>query len=321
MAKELHKGISEDMELHVLVDKLVYRPQWFGPDDMDGEALIYSGRNDQWPDRIPRPPDAVSGTSLAAAMHELGHPSRPKPDISYGYRDDAFPDDLRTRIGALPADLLLYPKPPWFPYMVVQWKVASGTVREAEQQVRRDTSAAIDTTYRLFEYAEPDQEPSPANTCVFSLLVHARTCEYRLHWRRVGTDGTISYEGDTIARAFLDDLDGIFKTRGVILKTLDWARGSRLTAIQQALRALGSGAAVMQGARYTSPLDHDFFFTDLLPQPSGNDQSTRQCPSGPGAANLFASPYTLHTPPFHSPTNWLGRQQVSTGEASATGLR
>ncbi|KAL8937486.1 MAG: hypothetical protein Q9216_004395 [Gyalolechia sp. 2 TL-2023] len=246
-AKEVNKGLSENMELHILVDKLVYRPKWFGQDDVDGEPLIYQGLNDQWADRIPRPPDAVSSTALAAAMDQLGLPKRPKPDISYGYGDDAFPDDLRACIDALPADLLVYQKKPWFPYMVVQWKSVSGTVREVEQQVRRDTSAAGDTIYRFFKHAQPHQEPSPADTCVFSLIVYARHCEYRIHWRRVDDeDGTISYEGDIIARAFLDEEDEIFKTRGVMLKTLSWARGSRLTAIQAALRALGSGPAVQE---------------------------------------------------------------------------
>ena len=248
-AKELNKGLSEDMELHILVDKLVYRPKWFGQDDVDGEPLIYQGRNDLWADRIPRPPEAVSSTALAAAMDQLGLPRRPKPDISYGYGDDAFPNHLRALIDALPAELLVYAKKPWFPYMVVQWKSVSGTVREAEQQVRRDTSAAIDTIYRFFKHAQPDQEPSPANVCVFSLIVYARHCEYRLHWRRVDNDGTISYEGDIIARAFFDEEDEIFKTRGVMLRTLCWARESRLTAIQAALRAFGSRLAI-QEARY-----------------------------------------------------------------------
>ena len=250
IAKELHKELSEDMELHILVDKLVYRPKWYGEADVEGEPLIYQGRNDQWSDRIPRPPDALPSTALTAAMEQLGLPKKPKPDMSFGYGNDAFPADLGARMKSLPADLLVFVKEPWFPYMVVQWKSRSGTVREAEQQVRRDASAAIDTIYRFFKHAYPDQEPSPANICVFSLIVYARHCEYRLHWRRVDENGTISYEGDTVSRAFFDEVHEIFTTRGVILKTLDWARGSRLTAIQAALGSLISGPGV-QEARYT----------------------------------------------------------------------
>ncbi|KAL8780870.1 MAG: hypothetical protein Q9213_006260 [Squamulea squamosa] len=288
IAKELNKGLSEGMELHVLVDKLVYRPKWFGQNDLDAEPLIYQGYNDQWADRIPRPPDAASSTALAAAMKELGLPQRPKPDISFGYGDDAFPADLRALIDALPAHLLVYAKKPWFPYQVVQWKSSSGTVREAEQQVRRDTSAAIDTIYQFFKYAQPDREPSPTDVCVFSLIVYARHCEYRVHWRRVDDDGTISYEGDIIARAFLAEEDAIFKTRGVILKTLDWARGSRLRAIQAALRALESGS----GAQEASPPQTEAMDMNL-PHNTRSQSCAPQDPVHPD----FPQVHQPHTPP------------------------
>lgn len=249
IAKEQNEGLSEDMEILVLVNKLIYRPKWYGENDMKGEPLISQGRNDLWADLIPRPEDALPNTDLAAAMDQLGLPTRPKPDFSFGYGDDAFPGGLKARVESLPANLLLFHKKPWFPYKVVQWKSASGTVREAEQQIRRDTSAAIDTIYRFFKLAYPNQEPSPAHICVFSLIVYARNCEYRIHWRRVDGDGTISHEGDIVSRAYLDDVAEIFKLRGVMLKTLEWARGPRLTAIKKALEALRSGSAVQQ-ARY-----------------------------------------------------------------------
>ncbi|KAL8730554.1 MAG: hypothetical protein Q9166_004008 [cf. Caloplaca sp. 2 TL-2023] len=307
IAKDLNKGLSEEIELHILVDKLIYRPKWFGEDDLDGEPLIHQGRNDLWADRIPRPPEAMPSTALAAAMDQLGLPKRPKPDISFGYGDDAFPGDLRAHIDSLPADLLVYPKKPWFPYMVVQWKSVSGTVREAEQQVRRDTSAAINTIYRLFKHAHPDQEPSPANTCIFSLIVYARYCEYRLHWRRVDNDRTISYEGDIITRAFLDEEDEIFKTRGVMLKTLDWARGSRLTAIQAAVRALGSGPAVQEA----SPPQTDAARTNT-PHTTSLQSITQQDPI---QADLPQN-NTPHTPPHSSV-----RTPESRGSRSRPGKR
>ncbi|KAL8751520.1 MAG: hypothetical protein Q9184_006044 [Pyrenodesmia sp. 2 TL-2023] len=250
--KEWNPSLSEDMELHVLMDKLVYRAQLYGEDDLDGEPLIFQGRNHQWADLIPRPPDALPKTDLAVAMDQLGLPTRPKPDFSFGYGDDPFPGGLKARIESLPANVLLFHKKPWFPYKMVQWKSASGTVREAEQQIRRDTSAAIDTMYRFFKLAYPKQEPSPAHICVFSLIVYARNCEYRIHWRRVDGDGTISHEGDIVSRAYLDNEAEIFKLRGVMLKTLEWARGPRLTAIKKALEALRSGSAVQEPSPATT---------------------------------------------------------------------
>ncbi|KAL8960048.1 MAG: hypothetical protein Q9193_003182 [Seirophora villosa] len=247
--EELHQ-LSEDMELHALADKMVYRAGWYGDTEIRGEALVWKGCNDQWSDRIPRPPKALEPASaLAEAMDELNLPKKPRPDFSYGYRDEAFSADQRARIKLLPADLLVYPKAPWFPYQVTQWKGNSGTVREAEQQIRLDAACAIDTIYRFFKLAHPYQEPSPENTCMFSLVIFAPYCQYRIHWRRVDDNKTVSYEGDVISQAFFNDVDAVFKTRGVIFKTLDWARGSRLAAIKGALEALGSKTAVQQ-ARY-----------------------------------------------------------------------
>ncbi|KAL9019964.1 MAG: hypothetical protein Q9185_002786 [Variospora sp. 1 TL-2023] len=272
--KELNTNLSEDLELHFLVDRLVYRAQLAGKNDPDGEPLIWQGRNDQWSDRIPRPPEALPASALAAAMEELGLPKKPKPDMSFGYRDNAFCGDLFASIKSLPADLLVFPKEPWFPYMVVQWKSSSGTIREAEQQVRRDSSCAIDTIYRFFRRANPDQEPSPANV--------------------YDDDATISYEGDIISKAFLDDDDMIFKTRGIILQTLDWVRGTRLTAIRAALQALRSRPAVQQASPPT---------TDAAQINASNAhhlQSTTRQDHIQAHRPLVMMP---HTPPFTSVQN------------------
>ncbi|KAL8909961.1 MAG: hypothetical protein Q9171_004727 [Xanthocarpia ochracea] len=293
-AKQRTQGLSEDMETIVLVAKLIYRPKWYGDeeDDPEGKALIWQGRNDLWADLIPRPLDALPNTDLAAAMDQLGLPTRPKPDFSFGYGDDAFPGGLKARIDSLPADLLVFPKKPWFPYKVVQWKSASGTVREAEQQIRRDTSTAIDTIYRFFKRAHPTQEPLPENVCVFSLIVYARNCEYRLHWRRVDSNGKVNYEGDIVSRAYLDDEAEIFKLRGAMLKTLAWACGPRLTAIKAALEALRSGPTLQQA----SPPTTDVAQTDAPHIRNTQNIAQQDPPSVP-------------------------REQVTAREASESGLR
>ncbi|KAI4136473.1 MAG: hypothetical protein LQ341_005599 [Variospora aurantia] len=294
LAKELNK-LSEDMELYILANKFVYRAKWYGENDMKGESLIWQGRNDQWSDRIPRPPDALPASALAAALEQLGLPKKLKPDMSFGYGNDAFPGSLYAAMDALPADLLVFPKAPWFPYMVVQWKSGLGTVREAEQQVRRDAAAAIDTIYRFFQHAHPDQEPSHANTCMFSLIVYMRHCEYRLHWRRVDDDdATVSYEGDVISQAFFNDVDMVFKTRGVILKTLDWVRGTRLTAIRVALQALRSRPAVQQASSPTTDA------AQINASNIHNFQSTTQQEPIHTHRPLVAMP---HTPPLTSVQN------------------
>lgn len=120
-------------------------------------------------------------------------------------------------------------------------EIRPSTVRKGEEQARRDTSAAVDCMYRFFKYQDKSAEPSEADTSIFSLIVHEKYFEYRVHWRRVGNDSKVSYEGDIIAQAFFNQERQIFDARSVILETLSWARGNRLTAIRNKLRVLAKG--------------------------------------------------------------------------------
>lgn len=244
-AKAVNKSWSENMELHALADKLIYRPKWF-PDDDGGEPLIHTERDQLWLDRVPRPADAKDKALLQQAMEQLGAPKKPKPDLFFGYNDDAFPGLALEQVKALPTELSVYSDKPWFPYQVVQWKSAQGTVRKGEAQVRRDTGAAIDTIYRFFKHlcaSKDSYEPSQRQTCVFSLIVHAKHFEYRIHWRHIREDGLVSYEGEIIAQASFNRERDVFDARSVILNTLDWARGSRLMAIRNKLQALAPAPA------------------------------------------------------------------------------
>lgn len=231
--------MKEDMNLHTLADSILYRG-WLYEGDDEGETLICRGRSDQWYDRVPRPVESTEESNLAlqAAMKAQGLPPKPKPDLTYGYGDDAFDRHLTNKRKGLPDQLRLFSAKPWFPYLVVEWKSAEQSPRKAEQQALRDAAAAIDTLYQLFKLAHPDREPSPALTCAFSLCVHYQGFDYRIHWRRTDDEGNVSYEGDRVTDALYHRPLEVFEARGAILKTLDWVRGQRLTAIKDALRAV-----------------------------------------------------------------------------------
>ncbi|KAL8894961.1 MAG: hypothetical protein Q9207_008352 [Kuettlingeria erythrocarpa] len=243
--REECKIMKEDMNLHTLADSILYRG-WLYEGDEEGEILICRGRSDQWYDRVPRPVEASeeSNVALHAAMKAQGLPPKPKPDLSYGYRDDAFDRDLTNKRKALPEQQRLFSAKPWFPYLVGEWKSAEQSPRKAEQQALRDAAAAIDTLYQLFKLAYPGQEPSPATTCVFSLCVHYQGFDYRVHWRHIDDDGIVTYEGDRVTDARYHKPLEVFEARGAILKTLDWVRGARLTAIKNALKAVNPSPAI-----------------------------------------------------------------------------
>ncbi|KAL9011390.1 MAG: hypothetical protein Q9173_003761 [Seirophora scorigena] len=230
---------KEDMALHILADKITYAEK-LSPADDDGEPLIRRGRSDQWYDRVPKPTDANEdlARALEKAMEAQGTPPKPKPDISFGYSDDAFDAVQLTLFKSLPKEYHLHSEAPWFPYMVVEWKSVKRPIIEAEQQALRDAAAANDTLFRFFKLAYPAQGPPAYLTCVFSLCVHCKGFDYRVHWRRFADEGTISWEGDVVADARWNRQKEVFHARGAIMKTLDWVRGVRLKAIRAALMKL-----------------------------------------------------------------------------------
>lgn len=237
--KEVVRSMNEDNALHTLADKVTYTAKMFDG-DMDGEPLIWKGRSDPWRDAVPKPVSEEGSYALENAMEAHGCPPKPKPDMSFGYNDNAFDYPLLLARKSLPKECVVYTSKPWFPYMVKEWKSSLESPAKAQQQARRDAAAAVDTIYRFFKHVYPDQEPSAALTCTFSICVNQQAFEYRVHWRHVEADGRVSWEGDPVAFAFYYDEKQVFKARSAILKTLDWVRGPRLTAIRNALKVIAT---------------------------------------------------------------------------------
>ncbi|KAL8935873.1 MAG: hypothetical protein Q9211_004469 [Gyalolechia sp. 1 TL-2023] len=231
------RTMDEDTALHTLADRITYKARMFNG-DLDGEPLIWRARSNQWTDKVPKPVAEEGSYALQNAMEAHGCPPKPKPDMSFGYNDDAFDYPLLLARKALPTECVVYAKKPWFPYMVKEWKSSLESPAKAQQQARRDAAAAVDTTYRFFKHVYPDQEPSAALTCVFSLCVNQQGFEYRVHWRHVEGNGRVSWEGDPVACAYYSDAQQVFRARSAILNTLDWVRGARLTAIRGALKVM-----------------------------------------------------------------------------------
>ncbi|KAL8956177.1 MAG: hypothetical protein Q9193_006225 [Seirophora villosa] len=231
------RTMDEDTALHTLADRITYKARMFQA-DLEGEPLIWRARSNQWNDTVPKPVAEEGSYALENAMEAHGCPPKPKPDMSFGYNDDAFDHTLLLARKALPKDFVVYAKKPWFPYMVKEWKSSLESPAKAQQQARRDAAAAVDTTYRFFKHVYPDTEPSAALTCVFSICVNQQGFEYRVHWRHVEENGRVSWEGDPVACAYYNDAKQVFHARSAILNTLVWVRGARLTAIRDALKVM-----------------------------------------------------------------------------------
>ncbi|KAI4256815.1 MAG: hypothetical protein LQ352_001940 [Teloschistes flavicans] len=251
--KTANLGLQERTEMWALVEKLVYRPEWF-PGANVGEPLIAVEWDQQWTAEVPKPAGVKDNTDLQNAMAKYGLPPRAQPDVTFGYNNETFTGagSLLQRVHALPKDLLVYSGKPWFPYQTIQWKTKKGNEEKADQQTRRDAATSVNCLHEFFKYGSPAgvAEPSPAETCVFSLTVHKSHCRYRIHWRRVDDCGVVSYEGDDLRSAFFNNERQIFDVRSCILEVLAWTRESRLQAIQRKLQALGSPPPVPTAFKY-----------------------------------------------------------------------
>ncbi|KAL8738967.1 MAG: hypothetical protein Q9181_000324 [Wetmoreana brouardii] len=229
-------GSNEITEIWALADKLIYPIKWH-PGLENGEAMIFALLDQQWTAKVPGPIDVKEDAALRKAMENLGYPPKPKPDIFFGYDNDAFSSEELKQLLCLPQDLFVHHNKPWFPYLMVQWNSNQKTVRKGNEQTRRDAATAVDAMYRFFTHGAQGCEPSQLATCVFSLVVHAEYFKYRIHWPQF-EDGKVSYEGKSIAQAFFNDEDAVFRARSAIIATLTWVRGDRREAIRDKLAAL-----------------------------------------------------------------------------------
>ncbi|KAL8684118.1 MAG: hypothetical protein Q9224_006598 [Gallowayella concinna] len=217
---------------------LIFDDQSF-PENTDGEFMVAMELGQQWTADVPKP---SADNTIQAAIEKYGLAPRAKPDMNHGYNAYAFPGPLLNRLRLLPRDLHVSFgfDPPWMPWQTTQWTSTNGQQAKAEQQAKRAASTSIECLHRFFKHESPtgDPEPLTSDTCVFSLQVYNMYCHYRVHWRRVDENGKVSYEGDILCSAFVNDEEQIYRVRSCMLNILDWARGTRLPAIHRKLEAL-----------------------------------------------------------------------------------
>ncbi|KAI4269487.1 MAG: hypothetical protein LQ337_007253 [Flavoplaca oasis] len=124
-----HK-LREPTQIHAMVKHLVFHPHWY-PGDPDGESLVAMEIDQQWTAEVPKPPGYTHDIDLQNAMAKFGLPPSAKPDITYGYNDNAFPGPLLNRVKALPQEMLVYSAAPWMPWQTIQWKTSQGSQAKA----------------------------------------------------------------------------------------------------------------------------------------------------------------------------------------------
>lgn len=232
-------------------DLLGYR----GEIQPNGEEGIYRGLDHQW--RLEAMPkrDKEDENADASASKGLGLPSRPKPDIAYGYTTSSFTPHQIDTILDLPNDHRVEDEQPWFPYCIYEWK-SSRTASEwkALCQARRDGPTAVNAARNLFITANYEDIPDDWTT-VFSVCVTSSIAQIYVHWRRLAGDGDVTWECDEIESAFLHKPNEVFRIRTALLNILEWARGPRLARFMEALARCSLVIASEAVLVYTGSID------------------------------------------------------------------
>lgn len=243
-------------------DAIAALEQLFGycPEGWDGEWGIDRGQDLPWKAGSVPVPDAKENKTLQQAMLQMGAPKTPIPDICYGYTAKLFNQEEMDAMSSLESTCFVTGcvEEPILPFLVMEWKAKKGSLEEAQQQVRRDGSAAVNSITNFFANAMGrsmvqqsvgtevlNSSADADKTAVFSLCVDSNNIELRVHWRRLESDGTVTWEADLIEDGMLRHAEHVFKIRSCMLNILAWARGERLSSIKDALhqRILKLGVA------------------------------------------------------------------------------
>ncbi|MCJ1390708.1 hypothetical protein MMC18_003569 [Xylographa bjoerkii] len=231
------RNLSENDAMSLLEDFLGYTPQ----DSLrgDGERGVIRSHSQQWnANAVPIPATAQDET-LAAAIKAVGSPSKPKPDIIYGYPHDVFiPSEMsRARSCSSATKLTNKEKEPLWPFLVMEWKSDLGLMDNGRVQAMRDGAAAVNTLWHLFNETGTAQ-PQEHETAVFCACIGPETIEIYISWRLDHPIEGLSWEMDQIYGALLNNKDMVFHARSVLLNILEWARTTRLDRVKAALKPL-----------------------------------------------------------------------------------
>lgn len=159
----------------------------------------------------------------------------PRPDITYGYKFGM----KETKILDIPAigKSLDICHGVYLPFFTIEWKSTwtGGTIAAAQVQCARNGAAAVAAMDRLHRIA--GLNPSPVDTCHFSLAIDQYLAVFHIHWRWEDADGEIyweMYEFDTMALRKANGI-GVYELRRNLHSIFEFARATRLPRINDCI--------------------------------------------------------------------------------------
>jgi hypothetical protein len=170
---------------------------------------------------------------------------RPKPDLAFGYSDQAFTEDQLESIDLLVDDQFgrSYALPDQglrFPFLDIEFKsqAKNGTHYVATNQAAGTGAIALNGNLELtkrsfgaekFDFNEPQ---------FFSVTMDHEVARINVHWLSAPTDGgKYRFHVEGLSKHFLDDADGLRAVTRAIKNILDYGSDVRLRKLCEALDA------------------------------------------------------------------------------------
>jgi hypothetical protein len=102
--------------------------------------------------------------------------------------------------------------------------------------------------HQFYSTTYPGRDPTPLETCHFSVTIEGYTIMIWMHWREVHPEnGEIYFRMEIVHRAFLDVLTDMLEFRKILHNYVDYAMGERLRSIKEALPVFWSNLQKNKG--------------------------------------------------------------------------
>ncbi|KAK5000117.1 hypothetical protein LTR66_000979 [Elasticomyces elasticus] len=236
---DLHPEVKQMKEPKALFHNL----RMFGADTrtQGGDSNLDFKLDVVWREGCIPKPNTSEDKTLEAAL-------KPKPDVVYGYAEDAFSAPQMNIIRSLSPAASVTDSAPYMPFYIHEWKAekTGGNLYQVKLQAARDGAAAVNAM-RVFLLENGVPDPGADATAVSSACVTSELLRLSVHWRRLDDRGQITWEMDHLYMARLEEVQDVFAARSVILRIMTRAVGERLKPIRSALDRPISGSDIMVG--------------------------------------------------------------------------
>ena len=215
----------------------------------------------------------TSDPTVIKMLNALPRVSNPRPDLTYGIREEAF-TDRQKNVRATHIRFAEVCPGICFPFFAAEFKGSGGTMSEAIIQACRCGAALVIGVRELLKLAELDRKEPGADTDSFAFTLAMTTTEAHtyVHWAEVILGMPAKYHMHRLRIYSLLKGEDYAEIRRDLNNILDWGLTERLSDAQRILNAIDA-------KNFTPPSKAD------LVAPSGPSSKKRKGEKGASASS------------------------------------